>query len=159
MNYFTTNKDVLDSVLKLLGSGFSDARQVNFGVSYTQNRKMSVIVIEVSPSTIVHSLIFFYSKGMMLYDVFSYKSKSCFRVLQSGQSFKHVDKINKFLMNGIQKYNPIAQRKIEEEMNSETEIETKDNQIQHLKDRTSIEQGKNRSLQNQIKALKARKKE
>jgi predicted RNase H-like nuclease (RuvC/YqgF family) len=62
-------------------------------------------------------------------------------------------------MNGIQKYNPIAQRKIEEEMNSETEIETKDNQIQHLKDRISIEQGKNRSLQNQIKALKARKKE
>ncbi|MGD0036480.1 MAG: hypothetical protein ABSC53_04215 [Bacteroidota bacterium] len=157
MNYYTTNEDVLESVKKLLGGGFSDAKQVNFGVAYSHNRKMSVVVIELSPSTIVNSLLFFYSKGMTLYDVFSYKSKSCFRVAQSGQSVKHIDRINKFLMNGIQRYNPIAQRKIEEEMNSETEIETKDNQIQHLKDRLSIEQEKNRSLQNQIKALKAKK--
>jgi hypothetical protein len=159
MNYFTTNKYVLESVLKLLGSGFSDAKQVNFGVSYTQNRKMSVIVIEVSPSTIVHSLLFFYSKGMLLYDVFSYKSKSCFRVLQSGQSFKHIDKINKFLMNGIQRYNPIAQRKIEEETSSANEIESKDHQIQHMKDMLRIERDTVQSLRNQIKMLKAKKKE
>jgi predicted RNase H-like nuclease (RuvC/YqgF family) len=62
-------------------------------------------------------------------------------------------------MNGIQKFNPIAQRKIEEEMKSDTEIETKEQQIQHLKDRLRIQQDTITSLRNQIKMVKAKKKE
>jgi hypothetical protein len=156
MNYFTTQKDVLESVKKLLGSGFSDATQVNFGVTYSQNRKMSVVVIELSPSAIVNSILFIYSKGLALYDVISYKSKHYVRVTQSGQSFRHIDRINKFLMNGIAKYNPIAQRKIEEDANSE--IETKDNQIIRMKDLLRITRDTNQSLRNQVKALRAKKK-
>jgi hypothetical protein len=159
MNYYTTNADVRESVLKLLGTGFSDATKVNFAVSYSQARKMSIVVIEVSPSNIVHSLIFFYSRGLALYDVFCFKSKYFFRVVQSGQAFKHVDRINRFLMKGIPKFNPYAQRKVDEETKSDAEIESKEYQIQRLKDRISIEQEKNRSLQNQIKALKAKRKE
>lgn len=156
MNYYTTNHDVLDSVKSIIGSGFSDAKQVNIGVEYSQNRKMSVIVIELSPSTIVNSLVFFYSKGLALYDVISYKSKHFVRVAQSGQSFKHVDRINKFLMNGIAKYNPIAQRKIAEETDSDNEIQSKENQIIRLKDLLRIQRDTNASLRNQVKAEKAK---
>jgi hypothetical protein len=62
-------------------------------------------------------------------------------------------------MNGIQRYNPIAQRKIEEETSSANEIESKDHQIQHMKDMLRIERDTVQSLRNQIKMLKAKKKE
>ena len=38
----------------------------------------------------------------------------------------------------------------------DSQLQLKDSQIQHLKDRLRIEQDKNRSLRNQIKLLKSR---
>ena len=155
MNYFTTNTEFRDSVLKLLGGGFSNVTKISIGVSYSQLRKMSVVEIEVFPSSIVHSLIFFYSRTLRLYDVICYKNRRYFRVSQQGSSFKLVDKINRFLMTKIPKSNPLSQRKIYEDADEENNM--KDYQIQHLKDRLRIEQDTNRSLRNQLKVKKSRK--
>jgi hypothetical protein len=155
MNYVTTIPKVRDAVMQLLGTGFSDAQKVHIGVTYSQTRKLSIIIIEVSPTPIIHSLIFFYSRNMTLSDVLFYRNKRYVRIGQGGKAFKCVDFINRFLLNKIPRYSPYIQKKIEEEANSE--IESKDNQIQHLKDMLRIQRDTNQSLRNQIKALRAKR--
>jgi hypothetical protein len=155
MNYITSNEKLRESVLKLLGSGFSNSTKISIGVSYSQMRKITVVDIEVFPSSLVHSLIFFYSRTMRLYDVIYYKNRRYFRVSQQGKSFELVDKINRFLMTKIPRYNPLSQRKIYE--GEDSRIEMKDQQIQHLKDRLRIQQDTIRSLRNQLKVVKSRK--
>ena len=71
MNYFAKHSEFIDLVLKLLGSGFGNPTKVNIGVSYSQTKRLSTITIEVSPSAVIHSLIFFYTRGLTLYDAIS----------------------------------------------------------------------------------------
>jgi hypothetical protein len=71
-----------------------------------------------------------------------------------GKAIKLADIIKHYILNNLS----IAERKLAEEMNDNA-IEGKDNLIQHLKDRLRIQQDTITSLRNQIKMLKARKKE
>lgn len=152
MNYYSNDKDLIKSVAKLLGDGFSMAERVNFGVSYSQSRKLSVVVVELMPTASIHSLIFFYSRGMTLYDVVAFKNKRYYKVNRGNKEFGDVEKINQIVMKDIPKRNPINARGLDE--NDDSMMQLKDNQIQHLKDRLRIEQERSRSLRNQIKALR-----
>ena len=66
-------------------------------------------------------------------------------------------KLAEIVKRYILKKMPLVRQDIEEEMDSDAEIESKDQQIQHLKDMLRIQRDTNQSLRNQIKALKARK--
>ncbi|MGD0036677.1 MAG: hypothetical protein ABSC53_05240 [Bacteroidota bacterium] len=71
-----------------------------------------------------------------------------------GKAIKLADIIKHYILNNLS----IAERKLAEEMN-DNEITGKDNLIQHLKDRLRIQQDTITSLRNQIKMVKAKKKE
>ncbi len=151
MNYFSTDNDLIKSVAHLLGYGHSRAERVNFGVSYSQNRRLSIVTVELAPTVNLHSLIYIYTRGQALYDVLAVKNKRYYRVNQKGDEAEHVGRINKLVMEDIPKRNPINARELDE--NDDSMMQLKDNQIQHLKDRLRIEQERSRSLRNQIKAL------
>jgi hypothetical protein len=158
MNYTTTNREFRESVLELIGTGFTNATKINLGVSYSQNRKLSIVMIEVSPSPIIHSLIFFYTRGLELHDVLCYRQKRFIRVNRSGDAFENVDRINRYLLKHLPKASPIAPKKIDEQTGRNRDVGIKDEQIQRLKDRIRIHIETNRSLRNQIKFLKDRTK-
>ena len=129
------------------------AERVNFGVSYSQNRKLSVVTVELSPTASIHSLIYIYSRSLTLYDVLAFKNKRYFKVSRGSKESEHVERINKVVMKDIPKRNPINARELDED--DESMMQLKDNQIQHLKDRLRIEQERSRSLRNQLKRLKS----
>jgi hypothetical protein len=157
MNYFSRDEDIKQSVLKLLGGGFSKKiERVNFGVAYSQNRKLSVIIIEVAPSSIIHSIVLFYTKGVVLYDAVTFKNKRFFRIVRGTKAFGQVEKISEMLLKEIPKSNPYMARELDEEVDLDSRLQMKNAQIQHLKDRLRIEAGKNQNLRNQIKVLKHR---
>ena len=157
MNYVSeNNREIRELVLNLLGSGFSNAKRINFSVSYSQSRKLSVITVEVSPSSTIHALLFFYTRAFSLYDAFIYKSRTFHRLSGVGGSLARMDEINRFMLEKLPRYNPIAARKIAEETGSKCDAELKDQQIQRMKDRLRIEKDSNQSLRNQLKALRAR---
>lgn len=157
MNFFSENNPELrELVLKLLGGGFSSARRINFSVSYSQPRKMSVITIEAYPASAIHALIFFYTRSLRLFDAIVYRQRMFRRINRSGDSLKRLDYINRFILKKLPTFSPIANRRIKEASTSGDEV--KDQQIQHFKDRIRIAQETNRSLRNQLKALRARQK-
>lgn len=152
MNYYSEDLELIKSVAKLLGDGFSMAERVNFGVSYSQNRRLSIVTIELMPTASIHSLIYFYSRGLTLYDVVAYKNKRYFKVNRGSKEFGDVEKINQIVLKYIPKRNPINSREIQED--DDSMLQLKDEQIQHLKDRLRISAETLRSLRNQIKILK-----
>jgi hypothetical protein len=157
MNFYSENNNELrELVLKLLGGGLPSVKRINFSVSYSQNRKLSIVTIEAAPRATIQALIFIYSRSLSLYDAIGYRGRRFYRINRSGDSLKRLDKINQFILKKIPRTSPIAIRKIKEGSVSDTGDEMKDQQIQHLKDRNRIEKETNRSLRNQMKALRAR---
>ena len=157
MNYYSeNNNEVRELVLKLLGGGLSNVKRINFSVSYSQNRKLSVVTIEASPSPTIQGLIFFYSRSLKLYDAIAYRGRQFRRINRSGDSLKRMDRINRFILEKIPRFSPIAIRKIKEASTSDSGNELKDQQIQRLKDRLRIQQDTNQGLRNQLKALRDR---
>ncbi len=155
MNFYSeTNNEVRQAVLSLLGEGFENAKRINFSISYSQNRKLSIVTIEISPSALIHGLIFFYTRGLKLYDAIVYRNKRFARLNRSGDSLQRIDRINRFLLDKLPNYSPVALKKIKETASGDDDA--KDLQIQRLKDRLEITTATNRSLRNQIKALRAR---
>jgi hypothetical protein len=158
MNYYDDNShDVRDLVLKLLGAGLTNVKRINFSVSYSQNRKLSAVIIEPSPSSTIQALIFFYTRSLRLYDAIGYRGRRLYRINRSGDSLKRLDRLNQFILKKSPRFSPISIRKIKEETNSDIGDELKDQQIQRLKDRLQIEKDNNRSLRNQMKVLRTRK--
>lgn len=147
MNYFSKDKDLIKAVAKLLGDGFNMAERVNFGVSYSQNRKLSVVIVELMPTASIHSLIFFYSRSLSLYDVVAYKNKRYYKVNRGNKEFGDVEKINQIVIKDIPKRNPINARELDEEVEQDYALE-------HQKDLLRIARETIRSLRNQIKSLK-----
>jgi hypothetical protein len=146
MNYVSTNNTELkESVATLLGIGKSQIQKINFSVSYTQNRKMSIVIIEVYPSPTIQAIFLFYTRGLKLHDTICYRSKRSFRVNRSNKSLQHIDRITKYLSERIPQFNPMTPRKIEEESDEEERLNRKDQQIQSLKDRNRVEKEINRS--------------
>ena len=158
MNYYSEhNKDIRDAVLKLLGGGCTNAKRVNFSVSYSQNRKRSIVVIELVPCSTIHGLIFIYTRSLSLYDAFSYRNKRFLRIRPSGDALKLINQMNKFILSKIPTFSPISLRRIKEESgSSDSGDQLKKQQIQKLKDRNRIEKEVSRGLRNQIKALRDR---
>jgi hypothetical protein len=124
MNYFSRNSEIRQSVLRLLGGGFTSATQVSIAVSYAQSRRWSMIEVELSPSSVVHSLIFIYNWNLALHDVLIYRNKRYVRAVQSGAAFKLIEGINQFLWSRIPRYNPVggARYEIEDERRPDTAL-------------------------------------
>ena len=159
MNFFSQgNEQIKNDVQDLLGKHFPEAVRVNFGVAYSQNRKLSVVVIEMAPCSIVHSLIFFYTRGLVLYDAWYYRGMTFHRLGRGGDPFNRLDRLNKFILGKIPKYSPLAPREIKESSLDSSSDKRKDEEIQRLKDRLRIQQDSNRSLRNQLKTSREREK-
>ncbi len=157
MTYTVKNSEFLGLVMKLLGNGFDNPKQVEIAISHSQGNRLSIITMQVSPTAIVHSLIFFYTLELALFDAISYKNKELFRVERNSESFHAVEKINRYLLaEKMRKRNLFAENEIPEKEKDDGRIESKNQQIEHLKDRLRIEAGKNQSLRNQIKVFKSR---
>jgi hypothetical protein len=157
MNYYSeNNKELKEAVASLLSISTAAFRRVNFGVSYSQNRKMSMVTIEVYPSSTLQGIILVYTRGLKLYDALTYRSKRFFRISQHRKSLQHLDRITQYLSERIPQFNPVSPRKIDEESDEKDKLEKKDQQIQQLKDRNRIEKDVSRSLRNQMRVLRAR---
>jgi hypothetical protein len=117
---------------------------------------MSVVIMSVAPTAVVHALILFYKNGAVLYDVVGYKNKKYNRINHSGHAVEKIDHVGRFILEELPKRNSYIRHKIEEEMGSDCAIKTKEQDIQRLKDRIRILQDTNGSLHNQIKSLKAK---
>ena len=157
MNFYTEHHpEIRDAVVKLLRGGFPNVKRVNFSVSYAQNRKISIVTVELVPVSVTHGLIFFYTRSLRLMDAFSYRNGRFFRITRSGEALKLIDLINKFILTKIPRLSPIALRRIKEDSSSDGGDDLKKQQIQHLKDKNRIEQDVSRSLRNQIKSLRTR---
>ena len=86
----------------------------------------------------------------------AYKNKKIIRLGRGSKAFQTVDKINRYLLENLPKRNPYAERQIKEGENDDERLQSKNAQLQHLKDRLRIEAGKNQNLRNQIKVFKNR---
>ncbi len=157
MNYYSTNPEILRAVVSLLGDGFSNASRASFGVAYSQNRKLSIVTVELSPSTTIHALFFIYTKGMVLYDVIRYSNKASQSINRSASDLKRVERIHELLTRWIPKISQTASLRIAEEQNSDEEKERKEQEIQRLKNRMEVEKSINKGLRDQIKVLRAKK--
>lgn len=71
-------------------------------------------------------------------------------------TLKQIERIDKIVSQEIPDTGLLARREIAEDLKSNDEVERKNQEIQRLKDRLRIEKEINRSLRNQMKALKAR---
>jgi hypothetical protein len=160
MNFYSEHNAKIDNdVHELLGMDSQGSKRINFAVSYSQNRKLSVVVIEVSPSTIIHSLVFFYTRGLTLLDAWRYRNRQFQRIPRGGDSLQRIDRLNKFILMMIPEYAPVGPRRISEADSVTTaDNDRKDQQIQRLKDRIRVEQDISRGLRNQIKTLRANQK-
>ena len=79
MNFYSTDRNILEGLSKLFDITLKDSMKVNYSVSYSQNRRLSIVILELSYSQIVHSLIFFYTRSFKLYDIIFYKHKRIYR--------------------------------------------------------------------------------
>ncbi|TSA19510.1 hypothetical protein D4R75_08935 [bacterium] len=159
MNFFTeTNEEIKTAVAALLNAELSSIKRVTFAVSYPQNRKPSVVTIEVSPSPTLQCLLFIYTRGRTLYDVISYRSKRFVRVSKNREAIEHIDRINHYLLTHVANVMPYAPKSIHEEDNDEQEkLKQKDLQLQQLKDRNRVDKNTIQSLRSQMKMLRQRK--
>ncbi len=162
MNYTSENKDLRRWALSLLGDGFESTRSVSIGVSYGQGRRLTVIVVEVAPTSIVHGLLFFYSRGLRLFGAYVCRSNRFYRISRSKDALQKIDAVNRYLFQRIPKSCPIAPRQIREDEPSEDLDNGKDAEIQRLKDQNRIERERGRierdvvkGLRTQLKLLKA----
>ena len=165
MNYYSTDIDLRQSVASLLKLSPETVKRVNISISYSQNRKKSIVTIEVSPSSTIQALFFVYTRSLTLFDVFSYRSKSVYRISRNARTVQHIDRINRLLLTRVANASLIAPKNITEDDDEQEKLKQKDLQMQQLKDknrldreRARIEKNVTKSLRTQLQALKSRKK-
>jgi len=157
MNFYTEdNIEIIAAVAALLMTEQSSIKRVTFAVSYPQNRRPSVITIEVSPSPTLQCLLFIYTRGRTLYDVISYRSKRFVRVSKNREAVQHIDRINHYLLTHVANVMPYAPKNIHEEDDEQEKLKQKDLQMQQLKDRNRVDKNTIQSLRSQMKTLRAR---
>ncbi|MBU2491296.1 MAG: hypothetical protein KJ571_01625 [Bacteroidetes bacterium] len=154
MNFITKNSELRKEVIELLGEKLSYDGIVNFSVSYSQNQRITFIVVELSRSSVLHCLIFVYTRSLVLYDVQRYKNKTFHRINFNGNAMKRIKFINEFILRNINRSNPIPKKKLKEVVIENMKNEVKDYQIQKLKDQINIMKIRNRSLHNHLKFIK-----
>lgn len=149
MNFETKNVKVYEALTDIFGS-LPNTSKVIFAVDYSQNRKLSAVIVQVENASYYHGLIYFYTRSITLYDVVKYKNKTLFRLGQLSQLVPQIKMINKFILKNIPHTNPLAQRKLREDA---VDIELKNDSLKN-----SLEQckNKNRSFRDQIANLKGK---
>lgn len=156
MIYYSTDPKTIKMVNDIFDNELPSEGRVNFSVAYSQNRRMSIVVVEMSRTPIVHALMFFYNRSFGLYDVIRYKQKQWKRLGSSGSSIDEIHQLNKLILKKIPRSNQQGERKIKENLLIEAECFLQDSQISKLKDQIRILKDQNQSLRNQIKFLKKR---
>lgn len=155
MNFTSKNSELRKEVEGLIGEKLSNDGIVNFSVSYSQNHKLSLVVIELSRTAVLHSLIFIYTRGLTLYDVQRYKNKMFHRINFNGHDMKKISFINDFILRNINRSNPVPDRKLKEVVVDNMKDDVKDFQIKRLRDQMKILRDQIQSLRNQLKFVKS----
>lgn len=154
MLYYSNDPQIIKIVNEIFDNDFSSNVRVNFSVCYSQQKRMSTIVIEMSPTPIVHSLIFYYSRSFSLYDVVRYKQKQIKRLGTATSPINEIHKLNKYILKHISRSNQTGERRIKEELINEVDCVSKDYQIQSLKNQLRIARDTIKSLRDKIKYSK-----
>jgi len=152
MNYYTQNKEVLTAMENIFGQKFARNSKVNFAVSYSENRKMTMVLVQVVGIGSYHGLILVFTYSLTLFSVIKFNKNN---VRSYGIFSKHsppVEIIKKFIFRNIPPYNPLTVRKLREGDNDD-KIDFK---IEHLKNQIEQLKNKNRSYRDEIKNLKDR---
>jgi type II secretory pathway component GspD/PulD (secretin) len=152
MNYSTTNQDILRAIETIFNTKFPQNSKVNFAVSYSQHRKLSMVIVQVDGANFYHALILVYNKGLSLYDVVKYNKSVVRRYGILSKLTPPVTLIKNYVSKYIPSNNPLTSRKLKEENaadNEDLKIDNLKNQIEQLKN-------KNRSYRDEIQNLKDR---
>jgi len=151
MNFETKNVKVYEALTDIFGS-LPNTSRVIFAVDYSQNRKLTAVIVQVENAPYYHGLIFFYTRSITLYDVVKYKNKTLYRLGQLSQLVPQIKLINKFILKNIPHMNPLAQRKLREDADA---VDT-DFKNDNLKNQLEQCKNKNRSFRDQIANLKGK---
>lgn len=156
MNFFTTNKQVLEAMSTIFDQKFASNSKVNFAVSYSENRKMTMVVVQVVRAGFYHGLILVFTNSLTLYSVIKFNKNY---IRNYGIFSKHsppVDIIRKFIFRNIPPYNPLPVRKLKEGDGDETDlkIEKLKNQIGQLKNSSRGYRDEINNLRKRIRLMK-----
>ena len=152
MNYSTDNKDILEVMETIFNTKFPRKSKVNFAVSYSQHRKLSIVVVQVDGANFYHALILVYTHSLNLYDVVKYNKSYVRKYGILSKLTPAVTIIKNFISKNIPSYNQLANRRLKEDSavdNDDYKIEKFKNQIEQCKNR-------NRSYRDEIQNLKDR---
>ena|ERR1035437_4598348 len=152
MNYTTNNPDILKAMETIFNTKFPQNSIVNFAVSYSQHRKLSLVVVQFDGANFYHALILVYTKGLSLYDVVKYNKSVVRRYGILSKLTPPVTLIKNYISKYIPSNNPLTNRKLKEGNavdNEDLKIDNLKNQIEQLKN-------KNRSYRDEIQNLKDR---
>ena len=155
MNFYSKDETLLKELSKLFNIPLNNNMKVNYSVSYSQNRRLSIVVIELSFTPIVHSLIFFYSRSLTLYDVLFYHQKR-FQRLTNSSFRKYVDKINKKILRNLPRINKFHYSQIKEFDENNRKEELLNIEIDNLKNNLRLSKDTISNLRRQIKNLKSK---
>ncbi|MBX2977449.1 MAG: hypothetical protein KF721_15085 [Ignavibacteriaceae bacterium] len=156
MLYYSTNPKMNKIISELFDNDIQIEDRVNFSVSYSQNRSMSVVTIQISRTSAVHALMFFYTRAYSLYDVIRYNRKQIVRMKSSSKHIKLINEMNKYILKKISKNDPTTQRKLSEVI-SIIEQDSQDNneaRIESLKNDLRVARDVNKSLRDKISRLR-----
>lgn len=152
MNYSTDNTEIKKAMETIFNTKLSQNSKVNFSVSYSQQRKLSMVVVQVDGLNFYHALILVYTKSLSLYDVVKYNKSYVRKYGILSKLTPPVTLIKNYVSKNIPSYNPLTNRKLREDFavdNVDLKIENLKNQIEQLKN-------KNRSYRDEIQNLKDR---
>ncbi|MDR3596575.1 hypothetical protein [Clostridium sp.] len=152
MNYSTNNQEILKAMETIFNTKFPQNSKVNFAVSYSQHRKLSMVVIQVDAANFYHALILVYTKGLSLYDVVKYNKSVVRRYGILSKLTPPVTKIKNYILKYIPSSNPLTNRKL----NEGNAVDNEDLKIDNLKNQIEQLKNKNRSYRDEIQNLKDR---
>jgi hypothetical protein len=152
MNYYTQNKEVLKAMEDIFGQKFASSSRVNFSISYSQHRKMSMALVQIEGGGFHHALILVFTMSLTLYDVVKYYKSYVRKYGIMSKYSPPVNVIKKFIFKNIPPYNPLTVRKLRED-NADDKINFK---IENLKNQIEQLKNKNRSYRDEISNLKDR---
>jgi hypothetical protein len=152
MNYFTQNKEVRTAMETIFSQKFASSARVNFSISYSQHRKMSMALVQIEGGGFHHALILVFTMSLTLYDVVKYYKSYVRKYGIMSKYSPPVNVIKKFIFKNIPPYNPLTVRKLRE---GETDVKI-DFKIDNLKNQISQLQNKARSYRDEISNLKDR---
>lgn len=153
MNFYSTDKILLEKMSKYFRIPLTDSMKINYSVSYSQMRRLSIVTLELTNTHIIHSLIFFYTRSFGLYDVIYYRQKKMIRNIDS-KFIKYIHRINKKILKNIPKINKHNYSKLKEVNEDSRKNEMKDIEIENLKNKLRHSKDTVSSLRNQIKTMK-----